>query len=136
MGAQEFSTIGFGGCANSAYNSACYDANEECGHQEGYNGTISTTFGYKVVTLPSKMVEPKVFTNLILDAEGAGDEWKCPAQYRKFESWIRRTARIIEKRGPCVCFQLTGARATKVKAQYGRKGSHDKVFVYVGVAAC
>lgn len=50
MGATWFQTTNSGKTLQEAYKSACEIAEEIYGHQEGYNGTISTTHGVKDVT--------------------------------------------------------------------------------------
>jgi len=40
------------------------------------------------------------------------------------------------KWGACACIEITGARAAKIKAERGRKGTHDKVFLFFGTASC
>ena len=50
MGATWFQTRHSGKTLQEAYKSACYEAEVEYGHQEGYNGTISTTTGVRDVT--------------------------------------------------------------------------------------
>jgi len=47
MGATQFKTRGFGKTASEAYRIACREAEDEYGHQDGYNGTISTTAGFR-----------------------------------------------------------------------------------------
>jgi hypothetical protein len=47
MGACQFKVRSTGKTADEAYRNACDDAEEEYGHQEGYNGTISTTPGFR-----------------------------------------------------------------------------------------
>ena len=47
MGATQFKVRYSGKTADEAYRKACDDAEEEYGHQEGYNGTISTTHGFR-----------------------------------------------------------------------------------------
>lgn len=47
MGACQFKVRYFGKTADEAYKNACDDAEEEYGHQDGYNGTISTTHGFR-----------------------------------------------------------------------------------------
>jgi hypothetical protein len=46
MGASNFYTESRGKDMGTAYRNACEEAIEYYGHQEGYNGTISTTSGY------------------------------------------------------------------------------------------
>jgi len=50
MGACTFKTYGFGNTIGRAYDMARENAIEEYGHQDGYNGTISTTHGFRDVT--------------------------------------------------------------------------------------
>jgi len=47
MGATQFRERGTGKTAHDAYKKLCEIAEDEYGHQEGYNGTISTTSGFK-----------------------------------------------------------------------------------------
>lgn len=47
MGACQFKVRYSGKTADEAYRNACDDAEQEYGHQEGYNGTISTTHGFR-----------------------------------------------------------------------------------------
>jgi len=47
MGACQFKERGTGKTAQEVYGKLCEIAEEEYGHQEGYNGTISTTNGFR-----------------------------------------------------------------------------------------
>ena len=47
MGATQFKTRYGGKTIEEAYNRACEEAEQEYGHQDGYNGTISTTHGFR-----------------------------------------------------------------------------------------
>jgi hypothetical protein len=47
MGACQFKGRYSGKTAEEAYNRACEEAEQEYGHQDGYNGTISTTHGFR-----------------------------------------------------------------------------------------
>jgi hypothetical protein len=47
MGATQFKERGTGKTAQEAYKKLCEIAEDEYGHQEGYNGTISTTPGFR-----------------------------------------------------------------------------------------
>ena len=47
MGACQFEVRSVGKTAQEAYNRACEVAEDEYGHQDGYNGTISTTSGFR-----------------------------------------------------------------------------------------
>jgi len=45
MGAHEFMTVGYGKTKSEAYRGACWEAQAENGHQDGYSGDIQTTSG-------------------------------------------------------------------------------------------
>ena len=47
MGACQFKVTSYGKTAEEAYKRACEIAEDEYGHQEGYNGTISTTHSFR-----------------------------------------------------------------------------------------
>ena len=47
MGATQFKTRSTGKTVEEAYRRACEIAEDEYGHQDGYNGTISTTDGFR-----------------------------------------------------------------------------------------
>lgn len=47
MGATQFKTRSTGKTVEEAYKKACERAEDEYGHQEGYNGTISTTHSFR-----------------------------------------------------------------------------------------
>ena len=47
MGATQFKVRYTGKTADEAYRNACDDAEQEYGSQDGYNGTISTTHGFR-----------------------------------------------------------------------------------------
>ena len=47
MGACQFKVRSTGKTAEEAYNRACEEAELEYGSQDGYNGTISTTHGFR-----------------------------------------------------------------------------------------
>ena len=47
MGACQFEVTSRGKTAEEAYTKACERAEDEYGHQDGYNGTISTTAGFR-----------------------------------------------------------------------------------------
>jgi len=47
MGACQFEVTSYGKTAEAAYTKACERAEDEYGHQDGYNGTISTTPGFR-----------------------------------------------------------------------------------------
>ena len=47
MGACQFEVRSTGKTVEEAYRRACEIAEDECGHQDGYNGTISTTHSFR-----------------------------------------------------------------------------------------
>lgn len=67
MGATQFKTRSSGKTAEEAYNKACEIAEEEYGHQDGYNGTISTTHGFRDETEAYKKSKFKDVSSYIHD---------------------------------------------------------------------
>jgi hypothetical protein len=110
MGSCNFSTISFGKNAHDAYTKACDKAQEYYGHQEGYNGTISTTNGFSL--LPSA---PKYGTKI----------------FQKFEE---KTLDVLSKRS-CRCVEIKGSKAKELKERNGLKGTRQKPFYFFGWAA-
>ena len=62
MGASWFSEIAYGKTLRNAYEAACKDAEDYSGHQEGYNGTISTTYGVTDLTQEFKRSRKDITT--------------------------------------------------------------------------
>lgn len=77
MGASSFKTYGFGKTINVAYDAARENAIEEYGHQDGYNGTISTTHGFRDVTSEFKRSKKQLieFINEAYDKLNKRDCW-------------------------------------------------------------
>lgn len=67
MGATQFKVRSFGKTADQAYKRACEIAEEEYGHQDGYNGTISTTHGFRDETEAYKKSKFKDVSSYIYD---------------------------------------------------------------------
>lgn len=115
MGACNFGNIAIGKDAATAYRTACDDARSECEcdedydeEDEGYNGTISTTDGFKMVT----------------DAPRYGTKAFAKYEDKKLES--------SEKRD-CFCIEVTGQAAKEIRARRGAK--RGKVFYFFGWAS-
>jgi len=77
MGACTFRTTQSGKTMREAYDTACEYANEEYGHQEGYNGTITTTHGFRDVTSEFKRSKKQLseFINEAYDKLNKRDCW-------------------------------------------------------------
>jgi hypothetical protein len=94
MGASWFQQVGYGKTLNDAYNSACEEAELEYGHQEGYNGTISTTHGVRDIT----------------------EEYK--RSKLDLEPFVRSKVEILNKRDCCsICLQEPVGNKNKTKSQ-------------------
>ena len=94
MGASWFQQVGYGKTLNDAYNSACEEAEDEYGHQEGYNGTISTTHGVRDIT----------------------EEYK--RSKLDLEQFVRSKVEILNKRDCCsICLQEPVGNKNKTKSQ-------------------
>jgi len=74
MGASSFTNRGKGKSMSVAYDRLCDDAKEEYGHQQGYNGTISTTSGFRDVTEEFKRSKKELNT-FINDNIDKADKW-------------------------------------------------------------
>jgi hypothetical protein len=74
MGACSFQNVGRGKTMSEAYSDLCEDAREEYGHQDGYNGTISTTSGFRDVTSDFKR-SGKSLQNFIDDNIDRAEKW-------------------------------------------------------------
>ena len=74
MGACSFQNTGRGKTMSNAYSNLCADAREEYGHQDGYNGTISTTSGFRDVTSEFKR-SGKSLQSFIDDNIERADKW-------------------------------------------------------------
>lgn len=82
----------------------------------------------------------------------AAERRKLEARFRKdkrrADAWWKKLnpalADVVRKATPvyqqkwdeCIAVEMTGAEATKIKENFGRKGTHDKVFVFAGYASC
>jgi len=94
MGASWFQQVGYGKTLNDAYNSACEEAEVEYGHQEGYNGTISTTSGVRDIT----------------------EEYK--RSKLDLEKFVRSKVEMLNKRDCCsICLQEPVGNKNKTKSQ-------------------
>jgi hypothetical protein len=85
-------------------------------------------------------------------ARSATEKRKLEAQIRKEErrsaAWWKKLnpslAEVVKRAAPvyrdkweeCVAVEVTGAEAAKIKERHGRKGTHDKVFLFAGWASC
>ena len=78
MGACSFVNRGNGKTMREAYQDLCESAIEYYGHQEGYNGTISTTSGYSDVTSRFKS-SGKSLDDFISDRLDVISKWECEA---------------------------------------------------------
>ena len=77
MGATQFKTRSTGKTAEEAYRKACDAAEEEYGHQEGYNGTISTTAGFRDETEAYKKSKFNDISSYIYDRFDSMNKRDC-----------------------------------------------------------
>ena len=117
MGAQAFRVTQLNkGTAEDAYRIAVRAAVSEYGHQDGYNGTISTTDGFQVFTDKRPRLGTKAFS-----------KWEA-AKRDKMEKW-----------GAAGCISLTPAELRKAKNLYEwsfLKGKRNiSGFYFFGIAA-
>ena len=111
MGADEFYVERVGKNANAAFARAREDALYESGHG-GYTGTIAEVHDFRMVKFPKRATK-KNFMGMVNELMDGAD---------KFE--------------PCFCFEFTGVMQQEAKKVHGvKKGSHDKVFAFFGLAS-
>ena len=113
MGACTFGNIQVGRFKNhnEAYRQACAEAEDYYGHQEGYNGTISTTYGSKLMTKA-----PRYDTKAFWDWED------------------KRLVNILDK-CECECVEIKGVRLLELKKKYGFSGKRGiKAYYFYGWA--
>lgn len=95
MGACQFKVRSAGKTAEEAYNRACEEAELEYGHQEGYNGTISTTHGFRDET-----------------------EAYRKSKFDDVSAYIRNRFDSMNKRDCCsICLQQPVGNKNKTKSQ-------------------
>tara|TARA_R110002167_G_C12707228_1_gene655122 strand:- start:24735 stop:25100 length:366 start_codon:yes stop_codon:yes gene_type:complete len=121
MGATNFTTISAGKTATEAYTVACLQAESEYGTQDGYNGTISTTNGFKELSADLFKGLGKKARLIILDCIANG--------------WAPEKKQLGAK-GHQVYSSLAHLRAAeKWERCYALKISHN-MFAFAGLAAC
>ena len=110
---------------------------------------------YKFIGLvgdAEEMSESEYLKDSLQYARSATEKRKLEAQIRKEErrsaAWwkklnpalaaeVKRAAPVYhDKWEACVAVEVTGTEATKIKVRNGRKGTHDKVFLFAGWASC
>jgi hypothetical protein len=159
MGACDFMVTITGKDAADAYRKACQDAEAEYGHQDGYNGTISTTSGFSMVRTSAKELKAEITAKVArlrvrLQRLGRGKatKWERADLQREIKGllatkknlkanpWSVMDALIamdrFQKWEACGCIEVTGKAAREYKARRGMKGTRQKVFVFGGLAAC
>lgn len=159
MGACDFMTTISGKDATDAYRKACERALSEYGHQDGYNGTISTTEGFCMVRTSAKELKADIDAKVARAraelkrlGRGKATKWERENLQRRIKGlqatkknlkanpWSVMDALIaldrFEKWGAAGCIEVTGKAAREWKARRGLKGTRQKVFVFGGLAAC
>lgn len=111
MGAHSIATIGYGRNAKEAYNRAVEDALYEDGH-DAYNGTISTTNGFRLDTIKGQ----KRITKKAID------------------KWVEQAEDRTEKWGQCLALELPRSHDASKRARKAIRGG--KAYIFVGWAAC
>ena len=153
MGAQWFDQTALAKTAHAAFNEGVEAAAYDYGHS-GYTGTLAEKPGFVMLgTLPARVSSELATRHL--------EDW---SQWREHGYWMDyKETRFIKRRrnplpnalaamgeqfwnrvveialgdkwGPAACFQLNKAETKQIKEWQGRKGSHDKAFVFFGYAS-
>ncbi len=130
MGAAQFSSFALGKNAKVAFARARREAAYWHGHG-GYTGTIAEKPGFVF----AGQVNSRHLDRLEQYFYMAGSR-----QMSKIPNSIKPTIKkhmetYDDKWGPAVCFEVTGKRKAEIKEAMGRKGTHDKVYVFLGWAS-
>lgn len=146
MGATDFRNELVGKDLKVEFQRAVEEALWEHGHG-GYTGTIAEKDGYVYLgRLPARMTIDRL-EQLIWQFEEwsyRNDEYnrnggRRPGPNPVPEAWrsfIKKAYPIYrDKWGPAVVVELRDTEAAKVKARRGRKGTHDRVWVAMGLAS-
>jgi hypothetical protein len=96
----------------TAYESLCSDAEDEYGHQQGYNGTISTTSGF---------IDKTSYFNELLGDKRKTKKWVTECRVKFEDEAIENT----QKWGPVWGIEVPSQKSTK----------KSKLFYFVGWAA-
>jgi hypothetical protein len=150
MGAYDFTTTALGKTADAAFDRAVRDAQYEYGHG-GYTGSIAEKHSFIVAPTPKgtsadRLLAKTYDAHVALEAEAGGQYApKATAAQRKALAYLRdKLGRIADrwieaaegdKWGPAAAIEVTGKRAAEIKAREGRKGTHDKVWIFTGYAS-
>ena len=134
MGADQFSSVGYGATANEAFRSAVESAQCEHGHG-GYTGTIAEKGSYRIIKLPEG-VTADAWVDAIMDATlyGGGDtEEKRRARAAAhlgqhdsdelYDRAIREGNQVLDKWGPAGAIRLDA-------------GSYPQKWMFFGIAPC
>jgi hypothetical protein len=136
MGAEQFEVITLGRTAAAAFDKAVADAQYDYGHA-GYTGTIAEKSGYVMAgQVSSRHVDRlESYFNKYYGWEDihGPNQGRIPEVMREV---VAKYADIYDdKWGPAVCFEVTGIRAKEIKERAGRKGTMDKVWIFMGWAS-
>lgn len=139
MGACTFRNTGYGNTIREAYSNLCEDALNEYGHQDGYNGTISTTDGFRDVTSEFKRSGKSLseFIDSRLDKLGKrqceaicieepqGNKNKVKSQVKNIvtsgtKKWILKYV-VTDSMGNTIASKTTKGDAVKVAREHTEK---------------
>ena len=106
----------------------------------------------ELVDEAEEMSESGYLEDSLQYARSATEKRKLEAQIRKEErrsaAWWKKLnpslAEVVRRAAPvyhdkweaCVAVEMAGQEAVKIKERHGRKGTHDKVFLFAGWASC
>ena len=148
MGASTFYNVGYGKTMQEAYKDLCDEARDEYGHQQGYNGTISTTHGFRDVTAEFKR-SGKSISDFIderysrlgkRDCEGICIEVpknntnKIKSQVKHnvekgTKKWVLKYV-VTNYRGERLCSKDTKGDAVKIARQHTEK-TEERTFIHM-----
>lgn len=138
MGAADFFTVSLGRTPHQAFDKAREEAQYLYGHA-GYTGTIAEKGEFKfmgqVPTAHWKKVpgwfDRETYKRDYPKARLPGKP--IPTKYRQKVAQLVDT--YNDKWGPAICYEVTGEAAKQIRAERGRAGTMDKVYVFCGWAS-
>lgn len=130
MGACNFYDQAWGKNAKEAFRNAVESSQYEYGHG-GYTGTIAEKHSFVEHPSPKRIPVSKWVS--WIEEVSFGKLTKIPIKHRELAK--RASEDYQDKWGPAVCIPVTGKALAEEKKRRVMKGSHMKLFVFIGFAS-
>jgi len=140
MGAAQFFTVSMGRNPHHAFDRAVEGARHQHGHG-GYTGTIAEKDSFKMMGSVGTAHWRKVpgwLERELVSRDGHVGTTRLPGTPipEKYRVMVRQFADLYnDKWGPAIGYQVTGDAAIQLRVEAGRKGKHEQVYVFCGLAS-